>query len=330
MRRREPLPRLGLHDREPPGADQAAAVDPRPLLRRARRPQPARPQGRRRGARSSTSPRRATCPGIGRRVGGHRRRCRAGSTSPGCPPGGALQAEQARPAGAHAPATSSRRRSSASCRTAPRPRPARPLLFGHGLFQDATAVDSIALFAPVSNAVICGTNFGGMSQEDLVNDAKVSADLSRFPEIADRLQQGILDFMFLGRAMIHPQGFSSNPEFAGRIDTRPALLRRRQPGRHHRRRAHRGRARLRPLGADRARAALQPAAHAQHAVPDLRADPLRQVPRPGRAGAGQLDDPAALGPRRGERLRLPHGPRPAARTRPRRRCCCTRRSATTR
>ncbi len=98
--------------------------------------------------------------------------------------------------------------------------PARPLLFGHGLFQDAAAVDTIALFAPVSNAVICGTNFTGMSMEDLVNDANVSSDLSRFPEIADRLQQGILAFTFLGRAMIHPQGFSSNPEFAGRIDTR--------------------------------------------------------------------------------------------------------------
>jgi hypothetical protein len=97
--------------------------------------------------------------------------------------------------------------------------PARPLLFGHGLFQDAAAVDTIALFAPVSNAVICGTNFTGMSMEDLANDAQVSSDLSQFPEIADRLQQGILAFTFLGRAMIHPQGFSSNPEFAGRIDT---------------------------------------------------------------------------------------------------------------
>ena len=97
--------------------------------------------------------------------------------------------------------------------------PARPLLFGHGLFQDATAVDSIALLAPVSNAVICGTNFAGMSMEDLANDAQVSADLSRFPELADRLQQGILAFTYLGRAMIHPQGFSSNPEFAGRINT---------------------------------------------------------------------------------------------------------------
>jgi hypothetical protein len=72
----------------------------------------------------------------------------------------------------------------------------------------------------VSNAVICGTNFTGMSNEDLPNAGAVSADLSRFPTMADRLQQGILNFMFLGRAMIHPQGLMSHPEFAGRIDTR--------------------------------------------------------------------------------------------------------------
>ena len=57
-----------------------------------------------------------------------------------------------------------------------------------------------------SNAVICGTNFTGMSSEDLPNAGVVSADLSRFPTMADRLQQGILNFMFLGRLMIHPQG----------------------------------------------------------------------------------------------------------------------------
>ncbi|MBA3261896.1 MAG: hypothetical protein H0T69_05405 [Thermoleophilaceae bacterium] len=97
--------------------------------------------------------------------------------------------------------------------------PARPLLFGHGLFQDETAVDAIALLAVASNAVICGTNFTGMANEDLPNAGAVSADLSRFPTMADRLQQGILNFMFLGRLMVHPQGFSSHSEFAGRIAT---------------------------------------------------------------------------------------------------------------
>jgi hypothetical protein len=97
--------------------------------------------------------------------------------------------------------------------------PARPLVFGHGLFQDATAIDSIGALAPAANAVECATEFSGMSNEDVPNAADVSRDLSRFPTLPDRLQQGILNFMFLSRLMIHPQGLSSHPEFAGRIDT---------------------------------------------------------------------------------------------------------------
>jgi hypothetical protein len=45
-------------------------------------------------------------------------------------------------------------------------------------------------------------------------------DLSKFPSIADRNQQGFLNFMFLGRLMLHPQGLASRPEFAGKLDTR--------------------------------------------------------------------------------------------------------------
>jgi len=156
-------------------------------------------------------------PGIGRRVAGTVA-VPCWLNNPGCLPGGRFKLDKrglpVRTPGnvQQAPFVCVVPNSSATT-------PARPLLFGHGLFQDATAVDSIALLAPVSNAVICGTNFAGMSMEDLANDAQVSSDLSRFPELADRLQQGILAFTYLGRAMIHPQGFSSNPEFAGRINT---------------------------------------------------------------------------------------------------------------
>jgi hypothetical protein len=54
----------------------------------------------------------------------------------------------------------------------------------------------------------------------LSNALAISRELSRFPTLTDRSQQGILNFMFLGRLMLHPQGFSSHPEFAGRIDRR--------------------------------------------------------------------------------------------------------------
>jgi hypothetical protein len=104
--------------------------------------------------------------------------------------------------------------------TASASNPARPLMWGHGLFGSAAAVDSVSALGSVGNAVICGTDFSGMSAEDVPNALSISADLSRFPTMADRLQQGLLNFMFLGRAMIHPQGLSSHPAFAGKIDTR--------------------------------------------------------------------------------------------------------------
>ena len=38
-------------------------------------------------------------------------------------------------------------------------------------------------------------------------------DISTFPTIPDRLQQGLLDELFLGRAMISSSGFTTDPAF---------------------------------------------------------------------------------------------------------------------
>ena len=96
----------------------------------------------------------------------------------------------------------------------------RPLLFGHGLLGGAEAVLDLAPLAAISNFVTCATDWSGMSSEDLPNVLDLSRDISKFPSLADRLQQGFVNFMFLGRLMIHPDGFASRPEFAGKIDTR--------------------------------------------------------------------------------------------------------------
>src|SRR3954452_20625140 len=48
---------------------------------------------------------------------------------------------------------------------------------------------------------------------DVPNVVTILHDLSNFPTLADRVQQGMLDFMYLGRAMIHPQGFETNLAF---------------------------------------------------------------------------------------------------------------------
>jgi cephalosporin-C deacetylase-like acetyl esterase len=96
----------------------------------------------------------------------------------------------------------------------------RPLIFGHGLFGTADAVLPLAPLAAAGNFVACATDWSGMSSEDVPNALALSEDLSRFPTLTDRTQQGFLNFLFLGRLMIHPQGLASNSEFTGKIDRR--------------------------------------------------------------------------------------------------------------
>jgi hypothetical protein len=48
---------------------------------------------------------------------------------------------------------------------------------------------------------------------DVPNVVTILHDLSNFPTLADRVQQGMLNFMYLGRAMVHPAGFASLPAF---------------------------------------------------------------------------------------------------------------------
>src|SRR5207237_24364 len=61
--------------------------------------------------------------------------------------------------------------------------------------------------------VLCATDWIGMATEDIPNAATILVDLSNFPTLTDRLQQSMLDQLFLARLMIHPQGFVSNAAF---------------------------------------------------------------------------------------------------------------------
>ena len=75
------------------------------------------------------------------------------------------------------------------------------------------------------NFVFCATDWIGMSDGGHRRTPwSMLQDFSRFPALADRLQQGFLNFLYLGRLMIHPDGFGADPAFQdeGRsvIDTR--------------------------------------------------------------------------------------------------------------
>ena len=98
--------------------------------------------------------------------------------------------------------------------------PARPSLYGHGLLGDADEIgaDNVRQMAARHNMVFCATDWAGMSTQDVPNVASILTDLSGFPSLADRSQQGILNFMYLGRLMLHSQGFASDPHFAGTLD----------------------------------------------------------------------------------------------------------------
>jgi hypothetical protein len=106
-------------------------------------------------------------------------------------------------------------------RTATTATPARVSLYGHGLLgsYDEVGAGNVKDMANEHDIVFCATYWAGMSEEDLGTAASVLKDTSGMPEIADRLQQGMLNFLYLGRLMIHPQGLASNAAFSGLLDT---------------------------------------------------------------------------------------------------------------
>src|SRR3954447_16213875 len=98
--------------------------------------------------------------------------------------------------------------------------PGRPTLYGHGLLGSADEVNSGSreALAQEQDLVMCATDWIGMAQEDIPNDVAILANPSRMNTLADRGQQGMLDFLYLGRSLIHPQGLGADPAFEGAVD----------------------------------------------------------------------------------------------------------------
>ena len=102
----------------------------------------------------------------------------------------------------------------------------RVSLYGHGLFGGAAEVNSVSRgpIATEHRVVLCASDWIGMSGPDIPNTGAILGDLSRFPSLADRLQQSMVNFLLLGRTMIHPDGFAAHPAFqdagGALIDTR--------------------------------------------------------------------------------------------------------------
>ncbi len=97
-----------------------------------------------------------------------------------------------------------------------------PMLYGHGLLGSRTeATGSSSEDLRRSGYAACGVDWIGMATEDIANVALILQDPSYFPSLADRTQQGFLNFMYVGRALIHPEGLAADPAFA--VDGQPVL-----------------------------------------------------------------------------------------------------------
>ena len=231
---REPRRGLGLHGRERRVHDRRHAAHARHGVRGARRHRPRRPRGPRgtrpRSRWSRTSRRRPRTP---------RSPAWSRARSPSRASWRATAARSAR--GCNRDAAGRPAQKPGNVYTAfyrcviPRGLPAgggRALIYGHGLLgrpldSGDSAQGQLKTLAAQKGFTVCGTYWSGLSaangDEDTLQAAAAIQDLSRFGQITDRLQQGMLNDLFLGRAMVAADGLRSHPAFAGAFDATQRL-----------------------------------------------------------------------------------------------------------
>ncbi|HZR82065.1 MAG TPA: hypothetical protein VFD92_13295 [Candidatus Binatia bacterium] len=98
----------------------------------------------------------------------------------------------------------------------PRPKhPARATLWGHGLLGDRFQLGALSGFANQGNVVIGAVDMQGLSFADIGPIAgALGVDLSTFHVVPERLHQGVLNHLLLGRLFADPvNGFSSHAAF---------------------------------------------------------------------------------------------------------------------
>ena len=106
-----------------------------------------------------------------------------------------------------------------------------PVVYGHGLLgsSDEAASSQVQETAAKNNALYCATNWIGMSEEDVAYAVQALGDINKFPQVPDRLQQSMINTLYLGRLMIHLDGLGNAAEFqttsgANMIDTESAYF----------------------------------------------------------------------------------------------------------
>ncbi len=102
--------------------------------------------------------------------------------------------------------------------------PAHLVQYGHGLLGSHLEVDAgnIVAMSNEHNTVYCATKWAGFSEDDVPTAVAALGDMSLFPTFVDRMTQGLLNQLVLGRLMLADNGLIADPSFA-RADGTPLI-----------------------------------------------------------------------------------------------------------
>ena len=87
------------------------------------------------------------------------------------------------------------------------------VIYGHGLLGSRTEVRDFGAVAAANGIGACAVDWLGMSSADIGTIGEELLDLNEFRTQPDRMQQGHLGFLLLGRLLASPQGFVTDPAF---------------------------------------------------------------------------------------------------------------------
>jgi hypothetical protein len=90
--------------------------------------------------------------------------------------------------------------------------PSYSVMYGHGLLGTRNQIGDVKWPRRFGFAG-CAADWWGMASQDLPTVAAILADVSNFPSLPDRAQQGFVNWMYIQRAMVHARGFNEHPAF---------------------------------------------------------------------------------------------------------------------
>lgn len=91
--------------------------------------------------------------------------------------------------------------------------PAQPTLFAFALTDERDEAQRLAGFGAFGSRMFCGTGWAQGPANSLEDATATLGDLSNFRSLVDRVQQELINTLFLGRLMIDSEGFRADPHF---------------------------------------------------------------------------------------------------------------------